>query len=305
VAEAVGDQRADALEVLRGDETGWGRVIEAARTGSLFAARRAVVVRGAEALKGEGTEMQAYLEDPSPSVALVLVAAKVDKRRVVWKAIVDQASVIVAEPMKEGQLRRHVSDEVRRRQLPVTQDGVAELVERVGPDLRRLMGELEKLEAFAAGGETLTAEQVAAVLGRGRARPLYRLGDAFAARRGGETLGLMEELLDEGEDALRILGTLHRSVRQVRGALGLKAARASREQMLSALKLNGPFAFKLSGLLDAASSWSDGELARALAALERADGRLKSGSEPRSALASAVLEACGGGRARSEGRTGR
>jgi DNA polymerase III delta subunit len=99
VAEAVGDQRADALEVLRGDETGWGRVIEAARTGSLFAARRAVVVRGAEALKGEGTEMQAYLEDPSPSVALVLVAAKVDKRRVVWKAIVEQASVIVAEPM--------------------------------------------------------------------------------------------------------------------------------------------------------------------------------------------------------------
>jgi DNA polymerase-3 subunit delta len=330
VAEAVGDQRADALEVLRGDETGWGRVIEAARTGSLFAARRAVVVRGAEALKGEGTEMQAYLEDPSPSVALVLVAAKVDKRRVVWKAIVEQASVIVAEPMKEGQLRRHVADEVRRRKLAVTQDGVAELVERVGPDLRRLMGELEKLEAFAAGGETLTAEQVAAVLGRGRARPLYRLGDAFAARRRGETLGLMEELLDEGEDVLRILGTLHRSVRQVRGALALKTARASREQMLSALKLNGPFAFKLSGLLDAASSWSDGELARALAALERADGRLKSGSEPRSALAAAVLEACGGGsggrgvppssnsergihsrasegqeRARSAGRTGR
>src|SRR4029077_20030395 len=82
VAEAaVGAERADALEVLRGDETGWGRVIEAARTGSLFAPRRAVVVRGAEALKGEGAEMQAYLDDPAPSVALVLVAAKVDKRK--------------------------------------------------------------------------------------------------------------------------------------------------------------------------------------------------------------------------------
>ncbi|HEY7515066.1 MAG TPA: DNA polymerase III subunit delta, partial [Vicinamibacteria bacterium] len=239
VAEAVGKERADAVEVLRGDETGWGRVIEAARTGSLFAPRRAVVVRGAEALKGEGVEMQAYLDDPAPSVALVLVAAKVDKRRAVWKAICEKASVVVVEPMKEGQLRRFVADEVKRRRLPVTQDGVEELAERVGPDRRRLMGELEKLEAFAAGGETLTAEQVAAVLGRGRARPLYRLGDAFAARRGGETLGLMEELLDEGEDALRILGTLHRSVRQVRGALGLKAARASREQMLAALKLNG------------------------------------------------------------------
>src|ERR1700730_7947566 len=105
VADAVGEDRANAVEVLRGDETGWGRVVEAARTGSLFAPRRAVVVRGAEALKGEGAEMQAYLEDPSPSVALVLVAAKVDKRRAVWKGIVDRASVVVAEPMKEGQLR--------------------------------------------------------------------------------------------------------------------------------------------------------------------------------------------------------
>ena len=251
--------------------------------------------------------MLAYLDDPSPSVALVLVAAKVDKRRAVWKAVVERASVIVAEPMKEAALRRHVADEVRRRKLAVTQDGVAELVERVGPDLRRLMGELEKLEAFAEGGETLTAEVVAAVLGRGRARPLYKLGDALAGRRSAEALNFMEELLDEGEDALRILGTFHRSLRQVRGALGLKAARASREQMLSALKLHGPFAFKLNGLLDAAGSWSDLELGRALAALERADGRLKSGSEPRSTLASAVMTACGDvkGRVRSAGRTGR
>lgn len=307
VAAAVGDDRADAVEALRGDETAWGRVIEAARTGSLFAPRRAVVVRGAEALKGEGAEMSAYLDDPSPGVALVLVAAKADKRRAVWKAILDRATVVVAEPMKEGQLRRHVADEVRRRKLAVSPDGVAELVERVGPDLRRLMGELEKLEAYAAGGETLTAEEVAAVLGRGRARPLYKLGDALAARRGAEALAFMEELLDEGEDALRILGTLHRSLRQVRGALGLKTARASRDQMLAALKLNGPFAFKLNGLLEAASYWSDAELGRALAALERADGRLKSGSEPRSALVAAVLEACGRGKAAtgSAARTGR
>jgi DNA polymerase III subunit delta len=253
-----------------------------------------VVVRGAEALKGEGAEMTAYLDDPPPGVVLVLVAAKADKRKPVWKAVVDRASVVMAEPMKEGQLRRYVADEVRRRKLAVSQDGVAELVERVGPDLRRLMGELEKLEAFAAGGGTLTADDVAAVLGKGRAQPLYRLGDAFAARKAAEALGLMEELLEEGEEALRILGTLHRSLRQVRGALGLKAARASRDQMLNALKLNGPFAFKLTSLLEAAEAWSDAELAGAMAALERADARVKSGAEPRSSLATAVLEACRG-----------
>ena len=42
-AAAVGDDRADSLQVFRGDETTWARVVEAARTGSLFATRRAVV----------------------------------------------------------------------------------------------------------------------------------------------------------------------------------------------------------------------------------------------------------------------
>ena len=41
----------DALQVLYGDETKWEDVLAAARTGSLFVSRRAVVVRRAELLK--------------------------------------------------------------------------------------------------------------------------------------------------------------------------------------------------------------------------------------------------------------
>ena len=57
-------------------------MLEAARTGSLFAPRRAVVVRGADALKGED---DAVVDLPrrtrAPGVVLVLMAAKPDKRR--------------------------------------------------------------------------------------------------------------------------------------------------------------------------------------------------------------------------------
>ena len=65
LAAAVGGaSRADAVQVFRGDEATWSQVVEAARTGSLFAPRRAVVVRNADALKGDGEEMVAYVEDP-------------------------------------------------------------------------------------------------------------------------------------------------------------------------------------------------------------------------------------------------
>ena len=62
-AVGAGD-RADSVQVFRGDESTWAQVVEAARTGSLFASRRAVVVRNADALKGDGEEMVAYVRGP-------------------------------------------------------------------------------------------------------------------------------------------------------------------------------------------------------------------------------------------------
>jgi DNA polymerase-3 subunit delta len=306
---AVGAERAESVQVFRGDETGWARVIEAARTGSLFAPRRAVVVRNAEAIKGEGEEVLAWLDDPAPQTALVLLAGKPDKRRTLWKRLLDKGSVVSAEPPKGRALRGYVAEQVRRRKLPLADEALEELLERVGQDLRRLMGELDKLAAFAAGSPgPLTAEEVAAVLGKGLAQPLYRLADAMSARRAGRVLELLETALDDGEPALKILGTLHRALRQVRGARALREARASREQVIARL---GLLPFKAGDVLEASRAWTDAELGRAMAALDRADRRIKSGTDGRVALSVAVAEACAGGKGsgaaavRPAGRPGR
>jgi DNA polymerase-3 subunit delta len=161
----------------------------------------------------------------------------------------------------------------------------------VGQDLRRLMGELDKLEAFGSAAP-LSAEAVAAVLGRGLAPPLYRLGDAFASRRTRETLDILQALLGEGEVPLKILGTFHRSLRQVRGALALRGGRGAREELVSRL---GVLPFKVGDVLEASRRWSEDDLRRAFAALDVADRRMKSGGEPATALVAAVAEACGPG----------
>src|SRR5262245_16946422 len=93
--EVGGSDRAEAVRVMRGDEVSWARVTDAARTGSLFATRRAVVVRNADAIKGEGDELLAYLEDPTPDAALIVLATKPDKRRTPWRQLVDRAASVV------------------------------------------------------------------------------------------------------------------------------------------------------------------------------------------------------------------
>jgi DNA polymerase-3 subunit delta len=290
---AVGPERADAVQVFRGDETTWPRVLEAARTGSLFATRRAVVVRNADAIKGEGEEVKAYLDDPAPGTALIFMAVKPDKRKTLWKKILERAQAVPAEPLKGRALRGRVVEEVRRRRLPLADDALQELLDAVGQDLRRLVGELDKLEAFAAGRDgKLSADDISAVLGRGIGQPLYKMADAFSARRPDAVLAMLEVALEEKTPDLVLLKVLHNAVRQVRAARALRDARVPRPAIAARL-LPGPMAFKIDALMDATSAWSEDALKVALVALDRADRAIKNGADSRVALGVAVVEACG------------
>lgn len=287
---AVGLDRTDAVSTFRGDETTWSRILDAARSRSLFAARRAVVVRGADALKGSEEDLPAYLEDPTPGVALVFLAVKPDKRRTAWKRLLDHATVIPADPLKGRALRSFVDQRLREHGLTLPEEGVGELLERVGQDLRRLMGEIDKLDAFAQGRRSLSAEEVAEVLGRGIAQPLWKLSDAFLARRTVAVVERMEEVLDEGESGLVVLGTMARALRQVRAAKALGGKRLPPAE--AAPRLGVP-PFKVGEVLDAARQWSGENVREALSALAQADRGLKLGGEPRALLLAAIATACG------------
>jgi DNA polymerase III subunit delta len=281
---------AGEVETLRGDESTWVRVLDSARTPSLFAPRRAIVVRGAEALKGDAQGLGEYLDDPNPGVVVVLVAAKPDGRRSAWKTVLAKAAVLKVEPLKGKTLRAHVAQALQRRKLPLTDDALDELIERVGQDLRRLLGEVDKLEAFWDGKGAVSAETVAAVSGRGLAPPLYRLGDALLSRQVGGLLALTEEVLAEGESGPLVLGALYRALRQVHGVHALGGARAGRQSLASRLRIPP---FKIDDVLAGARRWPEQDLRRALQAFGRADRQMKLGRDPRVVLSAVVVEACG------------
>lgn len=303
LSEHLGDSRADAVETLRGEEATWARLLENVRTGSLFAPKRAVVVRNAERLLGEDEAVPAYVDAPMPGVLLVLLAVKPDKRKAVWKRILERAPVTSADPLKGRALRAHVQDRLRRRKLALSEEALEELLERVGQDLRRLVGEIDKLEAFTAGRKgALTAEDVAAVSGRGLTAPLYKLSDAFSARQLDAALRLMEDALEDGLAPLLILATLHRSLRQVRGARALHEARASQDEIVRRL---GLIPFKVRDVVEWSRRWTEVELGATLKALDVADRRIKLGAEPRSALLAAVAASRRSGAAVTRARSAR
>ncbi len=322
---AVGADRADSVTLLYGDEVRWEAVLAAVRTGSLFARRRVVVVRRAELLrfelpggeegtgaaKGKGKAMErqdplaSYLDDPAPDVALVLLAARPDRRRNPWKRLSLEGKLHSVEPKKGRALRAYVEQDLRRRGLRVTAEAVSDLIDEVGQDLRRLMGEVDKLEAWSAGATgPLTADAVHAVLGRGLGRPLYLLADALSARDLPASLQRLEELLQGGEEGLRILATLHRSLRQVRAAVAMRG-RGLPKAEVGARLLPPHMQFKLDGLMEASRQWSEPDLRTAVAVFAGTDRAIKKGAEPATALITTLVRSCRGSEKATSSRRGR
>jgi DNA polymerase-3 subunit delta len=315
LSAAVPGNRQESLRVLYGDESRWEDVLAAARAGSLFATDRAVVVRRAELLKyasapkdddgdeaaarGKGKArtdedpVEAYLAAPAPDATLVFLAARPDKRRKPWKSLLSKAEVHDAAPKRGRALRAHVEDEIRRRGLRLPREVLEFLIVEVGQDLRRLVGEIEKLEAWIEGRSDVSVEDVSALLGRGLGQPLYLLSDAFAARDVPRALELVERLLGEGEQGPLVVAALHRSLRQVQGAVALRAAGVPAAQ-IGARLLPPNMQFKLEALLTAARRWSEAEIARAVERLEETDRAVKLGADAAVALTSAVVASCGG-----------
>jgi len=62
---------------------------------------------------------------PAPDVALVLLAAKPDRRRHPWKRLSAEGELYSAEPRKGAALRAYVDAELRRRGLRLTPEAVA------------------------------------------------------------------------------------------------------------------------------------------------------------------------------------
>ncbi len=314
LSATVGSDRQDSLRVLYGDEAKWEDVLAAARSGSLFAASRAVLVRRAELLKyasapqaddapadakgrgkaakTDGDPVEAYLESPAPDATLILMAAKPDKRRRPWKLLAAKAEVHDCAPRRGRALRTHVEQEIRGRGLRFSREALDLLIEEVGQDLRRLMGEVDKLEAWAEGRKEIGEDDVSSLLGRGLAQPLYLLSDAFAARDAAKALELLDRLLGDGEAGLRVLVTLHRALRQVRSAVALREGGLTRAQ-IGAKLLPPNMQFKVDALYDASRRWSEADLVHATAQLTKIDREIKQGADEAVALAAAIAAACG------------
>lgn len=281
-------------------ETSARAVLAAARTLPMFAKRRLVVLRSLERWDAQGEKKASaesldlladYLDDPSPSTVLLLVAGKLDKRRRLYLSAQKKGFLVACDPLSRDALPGWITRAARERGHTVA-PGVADLIaELAGPDLGAVSDAVERVCLFAGKGAELTEDHVAECVVRLRPTTVWELVDAVGRRDAGAALSTLARVYDPSDRGLRLVGVLAWSARQL---LKFESATRAGARPEEAAKRAGAPPFKAKDLAKQVQRVSRPELEAWLETLAGLDLALKGGSKrpPQAVLEHAILELC-------------
>jgi len=187
-------------------EVSLAQVVDDARSLSLFAAQRVILVSNAEAAlprtkadeeddaggpaAGGAGELAAYLKDPSPGVVLLLEATRFEfagdekkKLERVRKFYAAVAETVELERFSMDEARTEAQALARHAQIAVDPGALALLVEALGGDVARIAVEIEKLSLYRAGGSSISEDDITAMVPDARSTTIFALVNALGPPR--------------------------------------------------------------------------------------------------------------------------
>jgi len=162
-----------------------------------------------------------YVQDPSPSTTLVLVAADIDRTRRAGKAMLKHATIVECWGLKTEKNPRFVdlraaariAEQLVKRAAAESgqqiEPAASRLVaERAGVDIVRLRGDLERLMLYAAGKPRITLADAQEVVSAETAQDDWAVTNAIQNRKPAEALRQLALALEAGAVPYMILGQL-------------------------------------------------------------------------------------------------
>jgi DNA polymerase III subunit delta len=240
------------------------------------------------------------------NVRLLISAGKVDRRKAFFKTL-DKIGLVenftaLSLDDKDWVERAEATARtaVRARQKEISEEALAELVNRVGPNARQLENEIEKLCLFVGGQKKIEFADISVICTRNKTARAFALGDALGDRDLPRLLKRLDEELWEvkfNKDKSEI-GLLYGLIGKIRAMLLLKemlregwikaemdynrfkaqlervpAEKLPADKRFNPLSLNPYVLYKA---LPQARKYTQGELVRAMDLLLRCNQRLVS-----------------------------
>ena len=235
IIEATVSSGGDALRAI-------GKLREALQTLPFFGGGKVVWVRDCNFLGDDRTaasgdvtralgELAQELKEFNwQSVRLIVSAGKVDKRKTFYKTLEKIGRVecfdgwSVDDKDWASQAEMMADQLIQAREKRISDDALAELVARIGPQPRQLANEVEKLCLYVGDRAEITKADVNAICTKNKMARAFALGDALGNRNLPVLLRCLDEELWEMQfdKAKSEVGMLYGLIGKVRALLMLK-----------------------------------------------------------------------------------
>ncbi len=235
IIDATVGNSGDALKAL-------GKLREALQTLPFFGGGKVIWLKDCNFLGDERaasssavTENLASLtqelkEFPWQNVRLIISAGKVDKRKAFYKAL-DKLGTVesfagwsIDDRDWADQAENWARKALRAREKEISEEALAEVISRIGPNARQLDSEVEKLSLYVGARTEIGMEDVTTICTKNKTARAFALGDALGDRDLPRLLRrLDEEFWEMKFDSQKSeIGLLYGLIAKVRALLMLK-----------------------------------------------------------------------------------
>jgi DNA polymerase-3 subunit delta len=218
------DDDAYGLSRHPGDKADFATVHDELAAVPLYGGQRLVIVENADPFV---TRHRALLEKaighlPSSGVLVLEVKSWPSNTRLA--KVVDEAATIICKAPAAYRLPAWCEKWCSARYGKQVPSAAASLlVDLVGADMGLLDQELCKLSIFAGARPTIDVAAVDQLVGRSRAESIWKIFDAIGEGNSAAALTILDRLLDQGEEPMRILGAFSMQLRRLAQAARLHA----------------------------------------------------------------------------------
>ncbi|MGA7159734.1 MAG: DNA polymerase III subunit delta [Bacteroidota bacterium] len=260
------------LDIIHGGEIDGKEIVALASSFPMMAERRVVVVKDFDRVSNKEL-IEPYLEHPSPSTCLILIASKPDARKKPYPLLKKNSVGGEFGRLYDNEIPAWIERRVKALRRSITPEAAELLQAYVGNSLRDVANEIDKLLIAIGQKPRVELEDVEAVVGISKEFTVFELTKMVGEKNISKSIEIVERMLDSGESPQLIIVMLTRHFIIMAKLRELQASAKSDFELAGAVRVS-PFFVK--GYLSQLRHYSPGAIENAFLALARADREMKS-----------------------------
>ncbi|MCY9658474.1 DNA polymerase III subunit delta [Paenibacillus chondroitinus] len=230
-------------------------VLEDAETLPFMVPKKLVIAKNALFFTGakESTKIEHhldrltdYLKSPAEHTVVVFTvdADKLDERKKIVKALKDMEAAVPFLSLSPEELQQWVAARARQRGFSFTGEATDQLILYTGGNLQSLSAEIEKISLYVGAGSEATTGVIDQLVARSTEQNVFILIEDIVNVRLDRAFVILEELLKQREEPIKIAALIARQFRIMLQVKELSKQGYSQQQMASQIGLH-PFAVKV------------------------------------------------------------